>query len=254
MKKRVQRVRGRGRWWLSVALALALGLVAALAAPAGAAEGDPDATSRAGKQSLRIWAYFDGDTPVTGGRVRVYADGRRLHEGGAGTTRTLSEGTALLRFRSLPSRLRVVVTGGRAGGRPVRGSLKTKLRGVTDGELVHVSPVNTVADVWAHAEEGRSHRRARNVVERTLGIKRLLDDYDLNATDRWFDGDSFQRWTLERGSVGAGARALVRRIDRPGFNRRVFRPRDGRSPQRPRRRQRGRDRGHDPERADRRRR
>jgi hypothetical protein len=226
-------MRDRRRGRLSVALALSLGLVlAALVTPAGAAEADPDAVSRAGKQTLRIWAYFDGDTPVSGARVRVYADGRQLRErGGPGRVRTLSEGTALLRFRSLPSRLRIVASGGRAGGRPVRGSLKTRVRGVDDMELVHVNPVTTVADVWAHAEDERSHRRARNVVERTLGIKRVLNDYDLYTTDRWFNGDRFHRWTLEQGSVGAGARALVRRIERPGFDRYLFRSRDGEGPE-----------------------
>jgi hypothetical protein len=99
------------------------------------------------------------------------------------------------------------------------------VRSVTDGELVQVNPVTTLADAWDVAEQGRSLRRGRNVVERLLGIKRVLDDGDLFATDRWFDGDAFHRWTLERGTVGAGVRTLVRRIDRPGFHRRVFRPR-----------------------------
>jgi hypothetical protein len=217
---------------LPLAFALSLGLAAALAAPAGAATGDPDAVGRAGTQSLRIWAYFDGDTPVSGARVRVYAGGRPLRErgDGPGLARTLPEGTAFLRFTSLPSRLRIVVSGGRAGGRPVRGSLKTKVRGVNDIELVHVNPVTTVADAWAHAEEGRSHRRARTVIERALGIRRIFDDYDLYTTDQWFNGDRFHRWTLEQGSVGAGTRALVRRIDRPGFDRYLFRPQDGEGP------------------------
>ena len=216
----------RGR--SSAALVLALGVaLAALASATAAAANDPGAAGRAGKQSLRIWAYFDGDTPVAGARVRVYAGGRELRErGGPGPSKTLSEGTGFLRFRSLPSALRIVVSGGRAGGRPVRGSLKAKVRGVADGELVHVNPVTTVADEWAHAEEGRSGRRARNVIERALGIRRIFDDYDLHTTDRWFNGDRFHRWTLEQGSVGAGAAALVRRIDRPGFDRYLFRPRD----------------------------
>ncbi len=225
-------MRDRGRWRLSVALALALGLVlAALAAPAGAAEADPGAASQAGEQSLQIWAYFDGDTPVSGGRVRVYSGGRQLRarDFGPGPVRTFPGGIAMLRFSSLPRRLRVVVSGGRAGGEPVRGSLTAKLRGVTDEDLVHVNPVTTVTDALAHAE-GRSHRRARNLVERTLGIRRILDDHDLYATDQWFDGDRFRRWAMEQGSVGAGARDLVQLIEQPGFDRRLFRPRDGGNP------------------------
>ena len=89
-----------------------------------------------------------------------------------------------------------------------------------------MNPITTLADAWEDSEEGRSQRRARNVVERTLGIRRIFDDYDLYASDRWFDGDRFLRWTLEQGSVGAGARALVDHIDETSFDRRVFRDSD----------------------------
>jgi hypothetical protein len=206
---------------MSLALALA-----ALAAPAGAATGgEADQASAADKQSLRIWAYFDGDTPVTGGEVHVYADGRRLRErgDGPGPVRTFPGGMALLRFTSLPSALRIVVSGGHAGGERVRGSLKAKVRGVTDGELVHVNPVTTVTDVLGgHADDGLGLRHARNLTERTLGIRRILGDQDLYSTDRWFEGDRFLRWTLEQGSVEDGARHLAQLIERPGFDRRPF--------------------------------
>ena len=220
---------------LSVALALSLGvLLAALAAPAGAAKGgQPDRASPADEKSLEIWAYFDGDTPVSGGEVRAYADGRRLRErgDGPGPVTTFSGGEALLRFDSLPSALRIVVSGGRAGGERVDGSLRTKVRGVSDGDLVHVNPVTTVSDLLAHREDGPGLDHPRDLTERTLGIEPALDDHDLYATDRWFDGDRFLRWALERGSVGAGARALVRLIERPGFDRRQFDPPDGGGPE-----------------------
>ena len=123
---------------------------------------------------------------------------------------TTPAGIAFLQFSSLPRTLRVVVSDGRAGGAPVPGSLKARVRGVTDGDVVHVNPITTLADVWARKGRGSSHRRLRNVVERTLGIRRVLDNLDLSVTDRWFNGDRFLRWTLERGSVGAAAGALVR--------------------------------------------
>ena len=92
-------MRDRGRWRLSVALALALGLVAAALTPAGAATGEPGAASRAGEESLRLWAYFDGDTPVTGARVRAYSGGRGLRDRrGPGPVTTLSEGTGFLQL------------------------------------------------------------------------------------------------------------------------------------------------------------
>jgi hypothetical protein len=212
--------------WIVISLAAA-GALAALAAPAVAAAGG-GGSSRAGEQSLQIWAYFDGDTPVSGGRVHVYADGEQLRgDGIAGSNRrTFSDGTALLLLDSLPSKLRVVINGGRAGGRPVRGSLKTSVHGVGDGDVVEINPITTVADVYAHAEGGNADH-ARNLTERTVGIPPFLDDASLRATDRWFDGDRFQRWTLRRGSIEEGARALVRLASEPGFDRRLFRSHDG---------------------------
>ena len=215
-----------------VALSLALAL-AALAAPAEAANGgQADRASSAHRQSLEVWAYFDGDTPVSRGEVRAYANGRRLRErgDGPGPVTTFSGGQALLRFNSLPSTLRIVVSGGRAGGERVDGSLRTKVRGVTDGEIVHVNPVTTVS-VLAHAEDGPGLRRERNRTERTLGIRPILDDHDLYATDRWFEGDRFLRWTMEQGSVGAGAWDLVELIDQPGFDHRPFLAPDGEGPE-----------------------
>jgi hypothetical protein len=217
---------------LSVAVALSLALMLlALAAPAGAATGgDAERASPADEQSMEIWAYFDGDTAVSGGRVRVYADGRELNSDGPGPVTTFSGGEALLRFDSLPSALRIVVSGGRAGGEPVDGSLRTKVRGVTDGEIVHVNPVTTVSDLLAHAEDGPGLSHERDLTERTLGIRPILDDHDLYVTDRWFDGDRFLRWAMEQGSVGAGARDLVHLIERPGFDTREFLPPDGGNP------------------------
>jgi hypothetical protein len=83
-----------------------------------------------------------------------------------------------------------------------------------------------VSDLLAHADDDLSLRHARNLTERTLGIRRSLDNYDLYVTDRWFEGDRFERWALEQGSVEKGARAIVRLIERPGFDRRTFRPWD----------------------------
>src|SRR4051794_25878402 len=226
--KAPQRVQRRGRGRLSVALALSLGvLLAALAAPDGAATGDPVGASQAGEQSILIWAYFDGDTPVSGGRVHVYANGHELQgDGIAGSdVRTFSDGTALMRLDRLPSKLRVVISGGRAGGRPGRGSLKTSVDGADVGDVIEGNPVTTVAEIYAHREDGSDHH-ARDVTERTLGIPLVLNDADLYATDRWFGGDRFQRWTLEHGSVEEGARSLVRLAEEPGVDRHLFRPPD----------------------------
>jgi hypothetical protein len=206
-------------------IAMALIAVCALADTGPAAAAAPNASRSETPDSLRVWAYFDGDTPVDGGQVRVYSGERLLQEGDAASDRTFPEGTALLRFSSLPRDLRVVVTGGRAGGRQLVGSLTAEVHGATDGTLVEVNPVTTLADAWTDAGRRRTPGRARNVIERLLGIPRILDDADLYATDRWFDGDTFERYALAHGSVEAAVNALVRYVDRPGDQRRVFRAR-----------------------------
>jgi hypothetical protein len=207
----------------------AMGLVAvcALANTAPAAAAPPKASPSGTADSLRVWAYFDGDTPVEGGRVRVYAGDQLLPEVDAADTeeRTFPEGTALVRFSSLPRDIRVVVTGGYAGGRQLQGSLTAEVHGATDGTLVEVNPVTTLSDAWTDAGRGRSLGRGRNVIEGLLGIPRILDDQDLRAADRWFDGDTFERYALAHGGVTATVKALVRYVDRPGDQRRVFRAR-----------------------------
>jgi hypothetical protein len=78
------RCRGVSRIRSALPILAALGLaLAALGAPVGAAIADPNGSSQGGEQSLSVWAYFDGDTPVSGGRVRVYdSDGRELRRDG----------------------------------------------------------------------------------------------------------------------------------------------------------------------------
>jgi len=220
------RYRGRRRVFAVVALSLALPL-AALAAPAGATTGEhADRASPADEQSLLISADFDGDTPIADARVRVYAGGEELRpSGGADPVTTFDKGTALLQFSSLPEKLRVVVTGGRAQGKTVDGSLTAEVHGAADGTLVYVNPVTTVVDAWENAAPARrTLDRGRRVIEQLLGIPRILDDYDLSATDRWFGGDRFLRWAERQGSVGAGVHDLVRLVEQPGDQRRVFRP------------------------------
>ena len=216
---------GRIRLSLAVLLSLALVLLA-LAAHAEAATGNGGGNTEAEQQSFSIWAYYDGDTPVTGGAVHVYADGKELNSGGSGLVKTFPGGMTMLRFHSLPSAFRIVVDGGRAGGERVEGSLNAKVDSVSDGEIVHVNPVTTVSEALAHHDDELNLRDARDLTERTLGIPRVLDDHDLYATDRWFDGDRFKRWSMQQGSVEAGVSDLVQLIGQPGFDRHEFLPPD----------------------------
>ena len=81
---------------------------------------------------LPVWALLDGDTPVAGARVQVYAQHgqafERLHPLAGDLQLTADSGLALLELDQLPSTVLVVVRGGRAEGRALRGSLSARLR------------------------------------------------------------------------------------------------------------------------------
>jgi hypothetical protein len=203
---------------------------ATAASPGGALASGGGASDGNGR-SVEIWAYFDGDTPVSGGRVRVYADGEQLpiRGYGPGPITTFRGGQAMVRFESLPSTLRVVVSGGTAGGEQVRGSLTTTVRKVSDGDLIHVNPVTTIADAVSDQDDGSNGGRARAVTERTLEIRPVISNFDLYATDQWFEGDRFRRWAMAQGSVDAGVSKLVRLIERDGRDTRPFLPAPGES-------------------------
>jgi hypothetical protein len=179
--------------------------MAAALLTAGAASAAKPAARRAAAPALvSVWALVDGDTPVRGGQVRVYAG--RLHANrvmalvrarplrllhGGRQERTSALGVALLEFARLPRDFTVVVSGGRAGGHRLKGFLSAEVRGYGSGNVVNVNPVTTLVELWRRVDPRVSTSRARRTVDRALRIPAWADDIDLQATDRWFDGDAF---------------------------------------------------------------
>jgi hypothetical protein len=181
---------------------------------------------------LPVWALLDGDTPVAGGRVRVYAILRRSNGkagrrrllrplNGVAAQRTYDSGVAVLEFASLPRTFAVVVSGGQANGQTLRGSMSARVRAYRSG-VVHVTPVTSLVERWERVEPGVNGARARVTVQRALGIPRWADAVDLRATDRWFDGDTFlerSHGRLDRtlatllGEIRSGASARFQRAD-----------------------------------------
>lgn len=156
---------------------------------------------------LPVWALLDGDTPVAGARVQVFAQrGRafeRLHPLGGDLERTAESGLALLEFDHLPPTFVVMVRGGRSEGRRLRGSLSARVRDYEHG-VVQVTPVTSLVERWSRAEP--SVDRTADV-HAALGIPAWADAYDLHATDQWFDGDAFLAY-----SDGDLARVLPRMV------------------------------------------
>jgi hypothetical protein len=146
-----------------------------------------------------VWALLDGDTPVSGARVRVYAGGLRAvgrrrplrQLRGARAERTHRSGVALLEFARLPRSFTVVISGGRSEGRRLRGFLSARVRSYGEGRVVHVNPVTTLVELWRRVNPRVSQRRATRAVARALGIPSWANNVDLRASDRWLDGERF---------------------------------------------------------------
>ena len=148
-----------------------------------------------------VWALLDGDTPLSGARVRVYAGGLRAvgrrrplrQLRGVRAERTYKSGVALLEFARLPRNFTVVISGGRSEGRPLRGFMSARVRAYREGRVVHVNPVTTLVELWRRINPRVSQRHATRAVARALGIPRWANNVDLRASDRWLDGERFLR-------------------------------------------------------------
>ncbi len=161
---------------------------------------------------LPVWALLDGDTPVAGARVQVYArEGdafERLHPLRGDLKLTGDSGLALLEFDSLPPAFLVVVRGGRAEGRTLRGSLSAGVRDY-DGTVVQVTAVTSLVERW---ERGEPSVDRTAEVHAALGIPDWADEFDLHATDEWFDGDAFLAYT--DGDLAGALPQMVAEIER----------------------------------------
>ena len=201
-------------------------------------------TARDKPTVLAVWGLADGDTDAAGATVRVFAgppaarggasrSGRPLAQtNGRRADRTYRSGVALLAFRRLPSEFVVEVTGGRANGRRVPGTLRAPVRGYRSGDVIYVNPVTTMMAAYrAAVERGSLDERyagARRLAYRELRIPHWMSQADLSYRDRRFDGDTFLGAARRAGGVGA----LVHRLlhdDRAG--RRFTESRRGRSRQ-----------------------
>jgi hypothetical protein len=215
---------------LAVALPLAC-LAALVPAPHAWAQSAPGARPTV----VAVWALADGDTPVAGGRVRVYAAGRSgrsvrpalRQRNGREQEQTYAAGDSLLEFAQLPPEFVVEVAGGRAGDRRFRGTFRALVTGYHSGDVVHVNPVTTlIADLaGAYRRQGRplDLDRARSKVYRLLRIPDWVSKADLRYSDRYFDGDTYLRAARAAGGVAALDRALIREELRKGDRARRFR-------------------------------
>jgi len=201
---------------LLAATATATAIFGAAAVPASAG----DRTT----QYLLVNANVDGDTPVSGALVRANRCGGDKRDGplrqrdGSRGERTPKTGVTLLEFDRLPACYDVVVTGGRAGGRPLDGSFVSR-NSNAKGQLenVAVTPVSTLVHQFRMAHPKMSDPRAARRVKRRLKIPFYYDTFDLQADDNAFDGDRYLAATRRQGGVATLNRELVSDAERRSF-------------------------------------
>jgi hypothetical protein len=180
---------------------------------------DGRAAGAASSRLVPVWALLDGELPVAFGRVSVvattddpaHAGKRRVLRQRAGdrSERTNSAGVAMLDFARLPKRFTVVVRGGRAYGRRVRGALYAEVE-KRGSDVVEVNPVTTLTAFARTAERGMGAARARRKVKQLLAIPSWHDTTrDLRHSDKHFDGEAYLAAARRRGSVQALNRVLL---------------------------------------------
>ena len=213
-----------------VAWAVAVGAIVAIVLTWPAAGGARAATRT--PVVLAVWAHVDGDVPVAGATVRVYATAHppaswsgpaaeRLLIGqssGRRAERTYGTGVALLQFSRLPAAFTVQVGGGQAGGRRLPGSLSVVVKNYVSGTVVDVNPVTTlITDDLAGQSRSRlsvAPARARTQIYRLLEIPSSEDEVELRYSTRYFDGASYLVAARRAGGIGPLDGALVRRARR----------------------------------------
>jgi hypothetical protein len=153
------------------------------------------------EELLPVWAVIDADTPLVGATVRVVAAGRVVRQvDGRTSERTNEDGVAGFVFATSPPAFTVVVSGGRAEGKRVRGTLKTEVAAYEPDTIVYVNPATTLLAELRDRDQALAEPDATRTVRSVLGLPRWHDlTADVNRTDRWFGGDAFltaARWRV----------------------------------------------------------
>ena len=163
----------------------------------------PPSTSRmaaASKSTSRLVpgrVFLDGRTPLAHARVRVMDRGRVL-----AVTRTARTGAFLVRLPALRSRFLLVATGGRVGGRPFRGELRSRLRGYLPASITYVDPATTVLDELLRRHPSVRIASAAALVKRMLRIPQWRGlGYDLGLSDRHLSARRFLAAARRHGGV-----------------------------------------------------
>ncbi|MGI8506392.1 MAG: hypothetical protein ACR2MK_06225, partial [Solirubrobacteraceae bacterium] len=200
---------------------VALALVMSPHAPAARAR--PMRAAPAVSGLIPVWAYVNGAYPVAGGRVVIMAGGKPVRQLTPRTSgRTNANGVALVSVRRVPRRFSVIVRGGRAADRRLRGGLRSLTESGQTLAVVEVNPLTTLVVQLRQQRPRLGLGRASREVKRYFGVPWWADlGQNLRDGPHWFSARAYVRDVRRYGSIDRLNRAMARRILRgeSGFRR-----------------------------------
>lgn len=200
------------RCWLPLAALLLALLIVPASAPAATAgiPRRPVATS----ELIPVWAYLNGAYPVAGGRVLIMAGGKPVRQLSPGASAyTNAKGVAVVSVKRVARGFTVVVQGGRAAGRRLRGSLRSLTASSLGTSVVEVNPLTTLIFQLRAARPRLGSGRASLDVKRYFGVPWWANlAENLREGPRWFNARAYVRDVTRYGSVDRLNQVLASRI------------------------------------------
>jgi len=191
-------------WWLSMP-------TGALAAGGGS----PGVAAGPRSELVPVWAYVNGDLPLAGAWVGIVTQkGAMRQVNGRLLARTNAHGVVVLAFAHVPRRFSVIVTGGRAGGQALKGSLRTEVHTYSGAAgVVEVNPLTTVLARLRSERPRLTYGAAALLVKRYYRVPAWADLAENLRTSRaWFDARAYLRQARRYGSVDGLTRIVVWRM------------------------------------------
>jgi hypothetical protein len=128
------------------------------------------------EEVVPVWAVIDADTPLVGAEVRVVADGRVVPQvDGRTSERSNENGVVGFVFDTAPRAFTVVVSRGRAEGKPVHGILRAEVAAYEPDTIVYVNPATTLLAELRDRDRALSEHDATRTVQFVLGLPRWHD-------------------------------------------------------------------------------
>lgn len=167
-----------------------------------------------------VAANIEEGKDLRGSTVRLYSVTKTRR--GRTVTRLLARpkrsrnGAAVFRLDRVPGTLRAVVTGGRADGKPFRGTMLAQVRGHRSGDFILVSPATTVLARYQirrpKLRTGTAHAHVRRYLGVPAGYTLAHDSHFAEPADLRFSGVKLIRTARANGGFDRYVKRLSGRV------------------------------------------